>query len=131
MNVILHIKARSAEAILEERKRFEFRNTRFRRPGIERIYLYVTAPLKKIVGEFTIKSLVQGHPKEIWETLKQQPGISEGEFWGYFGTSERGVAIEVGIIRRYKRPIDPREQIPGFKPPQSFCYLEEPLTESE
>jgi len=123
MNVLLSIKPEYADQILEGNKRYEFRKTSFRHRELNMVYIYSSSPVKRIVGAFTIKKLIEKHPEQLWNECKEFSGISEEEFFNYFRGRDRGFAIEIGTVEVFD-PINPKELFPDFVPPQSFCYTD-------
>ena len=122
MNVILSIKPKFCEAIQRGEKRYEFRKRVFKhRDEGDVVFMYATAPVKKIVGLFTIDSIFHGEPVAVWAKCKEGAGLSKAEFFQYFGNSKDAFAFKIKEVQSFK-PIDPRTEIPGFIPPQSFCY---------
>jgi len=132
MNVLLSIKPRYVEAILRGDKRYEFRKNIFRKKDdVENVYIYATAPVKKIVGFFKVGDILEDHPVCLWDQLKEFSGLNEKEFFSYFGDNRRGFAIEIQSVAELLNPLDPKSFIPRFVPPQSFCYLDTPITLEE
>ncbi|PWB53181.1 MAG: hypothetical protein C3F06_06840 [Candidatus Methanoperedenaceae archaeon] len=127
MNVLLSIKPKYVEEILNGNKKYEFRKSIFKcREKLEMIYIYSTSPVKKIVGAFVIESIIEDHPKVLWEKFKEFSGINdEREFFDYFGENKKGFAIKIGELEVFKSPTDPRFLNPDFVPPQSFRYIDE------
>jgi len=121
-SVLLSIKPKYANAIIEGVKRYEFRRVIFRR-RITSIYIYSTSPISKIVGLFEIDQIIKGHPQEIWNMCHEHAGISGDEFFNYFGDLLVAYAIKVRNAHRFDREIDPYDHVDNFKPPQSFCYV--------
>ena len=124
MDVLLSIKPKYAEAILRGEKKYEFRKFIFKNKKINYIYIYSTAPIKRIVGAFTMKNIICDSPENLWEKCKDLSGINYKEFFSYFERKEIGFAIEIDTIKEFDTPIDPRELMPGFIPPLSFCYID-------
>ena len=125
MNVLLSIKPKYVEEIIKGNKRYEFRRSIFRcREDIELVYIYSTSPVKKIVGVFTIKNIIEDHPRNLWKNFKEFSGIEKEEFFSYFGDCKNGFAIGIENVEVFEGPIDPKISIPGFVPPQSFRYVE-------
>jgi len=125
MNVLLSIKPKYVEEIMNGNKKYEFRKSVFRcREDIELVYVYSTSPVKKIVGVFTIETIIEDHPKNLWDNFKEFSGIEEEEFFNYFGERKKGFAIGIWDVEVFEYPIDPKNSIPGFVPPQSFCYID-------
>jgi len=124
MNVLLSIKPKYVEEIKKGNKKFEFRKKRFSKKSINEAYIYSTSPIKRIIGSFKVKSIIEDHPKNLWETYKDFSGISEDEFFNYFGNRETGFAIEINRFKMFENPIDPARIIPNFVAPQSFRYID-------
>ena len=123
MNVILSIKPKYAQLILSGEKRYEFRKSIFSERYIHEAYIYVTSPIKKIVGLFEIGAIIRDSPEGLWNKLGILSGMNEAEFFDYFKDAKTGFAIEIKRVEIFDPQCDPKELIPGFNPPQSFCYL--------
>lgn len=124
MNALLSIKPVYVEAIVKRDKQYEFRKTIFRKENLETVYIYSTAPVKKIVGSFRVGSVIEDCPKCLWNRLKKFSGLSYSEFFRYFEGKERGFAIEILHVKEFEKPVNPKDFIPDFVPPQSFYYLD-------
>src|SRR4030043_1267911 len=122
MNVLLSIRPKYAEAITEGRKSFEFRKSIFKYNYVERVYLYATKPVSKVVGSFKVGEIICREPKLLWEEFGQLSGISSLEFFKYFEDSDIGFAIEIKDLEVFQTPVNPGSFIAGFKPPRSFKY---------
>ena len=124
MDVLLSIKPKYVRSIIEGGKRYEFRKTIFKNRGIDRIYIYSSSPVKKIVGTFEVGGILEDHPRELWNNVKEYAGINDRDFFSYFEGKSRAFAIEIQNLQEFDEPINPYETIPGFVPPQSYCYME-------
>jgi len=120
MNVLLSIKPEYVDEILNGNKKYEFRKTIFRRNDIENIFIYSTAPEKKIVGFFKVGKILSENPKVLWNTLKEHSGIEKEDFFKYFRNKDIGFAIEI----RDLRILDEPKHLESVYPPQSFCYID-------
>jgi predicted transcriptional regulator len=58
MEVILSIKPQFARKIFEGSKLFEFRRSIFKNPDVNKVVVYASAPISKIVGEFEIEEIL-------------------------------------------------------------------------
>jgi len=125
MNVILSIKPKYCNAITSGLKKYEFRRRIFGRK-VDSVYMYSTSPVKKIVGRFTVKSILEDSPKALWENYGDLSGLHETEFFEYFDGAEKGFAIEIAKAETLM-PIDPKNLIPNFCPPQSYRYFSESI----
>jgi len=125
MDVLLSIKPEFAEKILGHEKRYEFRKTSFRDPSIiETIYMYASSPVQEIVGSFSLSSVSEGTPAELWREFGSDSGIDQrSRFMDYFANTDTGYAFEVTDVQRFTEPVDPKQHIKDFRPPVSFQYL--------
>lgn len=123
MSVLLSIKPEFAEKILSGEKRFEFRRVVPKRP-VERVVVYASSPVCRVVGEFSVRQVVSDTPKALWRRTREHAGISWAYFIRYFGGRSCAHAFEVEHAVRYAEPIDPKRVDRSFRPPQSFAYLE-------
>lgn len=129
MIVILSIRPEYCEKIGNGTKKYEFRRRAFKR-SVNLVYMYSTSPVNKIVGSFSVESIIRDHPESLWQTCKEFSGIEEEEFFGYFGTCEEGIAIKIKEVTMFE-PMDLNTVFPGFWPPQSYVYIGCPCPQSE
>lgn len=121
MKVLLSIKPEFVSSIFEGTKRFEYRKTIFKSP-VKRVIIYETAPTKKIVGEFAIDGVLFDDLDILWSKTKHHSGITENYFYSYFSNKDKGYAIKIAKVSKYKTPF-PLQNYQGVNPPQSFMYL--------
>lgn len=123
MRVLLSIKPKYVEKIEQRSKLFEFRKQNFKtRPN--EIWIYASAPVKRIVGKFYVDDIIEKSPKELWNQCKDYAGIEEKPFFDYFRNKNKGIAIRIKKYVRFDCPIDPYEVNLNFTPPQSYAYLD-------
>lgn len=125
MKVLLSIKPEFAERIFNGEKRFEFRKSIFKNEDVNEVYVYVTAPVKQIVGKFSAVRIYCDTPANIWNLGKEYAGIDKERFFEYFAGKDTAYAIEISDAMRFSSPINPKEIIEKFVPPQSFCYFDD------
>lgn len=128
MNVLLSIKPKYVEEIKKGNKKFEFRKSLFSKKNIdkiEKIFIYSSSPVKKIVARFILSVILEDHPKILWERCKEFSGIDKIEYFKYYGKKEKGLAIKISELKFFKKPIDPKSVFPDFVAPQSFCYIDD------
>jgi predicted transcriptional regulator len=121
--VLLSVKPRFAEAILNGAKKFEFRRAVFRDPDVQRVVLYASSPVQRVVGEFTVDAIVEMELESLWEHTELYAGIGKEYFDEYFAGRELGFAVAVGETHRYSEPLDLDRDFGIQHPPQSFRYL--------
>ena len=123
-SVILSIKPEYAKAIMSGKKRVEFRRKIFKRP-VNKVYVYSSSPVKKIIGFFIIDSIIEDSPLRLWAQFKEIGGINEKDFFNYFNEVEKGFSILIKEYKKFGRGIDPADFFETFCAPQSYIYLEE------
>ncbi len=125
-NVILSIKPKYAQAIISGTKKVEFRKKIFKRP-VDKVYIYSSSPSKKLIGFFTFIEVVEDNPAELWNKFQKVGGIDKADFFEYFKDSEKGYAIVVDTVEKFKKGIDPIDFFENFCAPQSYIYIDEDL----
>ncbi len=61
MNVLLSIKPKYVNEIINGNKRYEFRKVIFRNRNVTTVYIYSSSPEKQIVGSFEIGDIIEDH----------------------------------------------------------------------
>jgi type I restriction enzyme S subunit len=126
MDALLAIKPEFAEKILSGEKRYEFRRTSFRSmQDIDFVYLYSSAPMKKIVGRFSSGRTIEADPEQLWDLYSDYAGVDREQFMKYFQGTKTGFAIQVDDTYRFEDPIDPNMVFEDFSAPMSILYLDE------
>ena len=118
MNVVLSIRPEYVAEINAGRKRFEFRKTIFKEK-VEKVYIYASAPVSKVVGEFRPVDILSGAPAEIWKQTKSYSGITEQFYKEYYAGRTVAYAIVIQNLKIYDTP----KNLP-FHAPQSFRYID-------
>ena len=124
--LVLSVRPRFAEAIIDGRKTVEVRR---QRPNVQPGtlgFVYSSSPIQAVVGTFTVEKIVSGTPDEIWLVAQDGVYISRREFDCYFAGAKVGHAIVVSYGHRLPKPISlSRLRViwPKCRPPRSFGYL--------
>jgi len=125
-NVILSIKPKYSQAIISGIKKVEFRKKIFKRP-VDKVYIYSSSPSKKLIGFFTFIEVVEENPTVLWNKFQDVGGIDKADFFDYFKGSEKGYAIVIETVEKFKKGIDPIDFFENFCAPQSYIYIDEDL----
>jgi len=123
--VLLSIKPEFVEKIFEGSKRYEFRRCIFKNKEINKVFVYASFPVQKVIGEFEIDDILTLDVNKLWQKTKKYSGIEEEPFYNYFLGKNIGHAIKISKTRRYKMPLDLQERFDLERPPQSFAYVSE------
>ena len=83
LNAIFAIKPKYVEKIFSGEKRFEFRSTVCKQQ-INKMVIYETSPVSKIVGEVSVSKVLKDTPENIWLKTKEYAGIDYDSFMNYF-----------------------------------------------
>lgn len=124
-DVLMSIQPVIGRRIMSGRKKYEYRRSIFRKP-VNRVYLYLSSPVRKIAGYFMYQGCVEGTVREIWEATKDKSAATEAAYLEYFKNTDKAFAIPIQEFILFDTPIDPW-QTPGFLPPQSFRYVQSGL----
>jgi predicted transcriptional regulator len=125
MHVLLSVKPEFARRIFEGTKKYEFRKIIFREKHIEKVVVYVSSPVKLVIGEFEIGKIIHDDINVLWRLTKADAGISREGFFEYFADKSRGYAIKIETMRKYDSPLQ-LNHLKISTPPQSFCYVNRP-----
>lgn len=120
--ILVPIKPEYVDEILIGRKKYEYRKTRPKRDNIDKMIIYSTHPIMKVVAEVEIKRILEGTPEEIWKLTKEYSGISKGFYNKYYRDKATAVAYELGEIIRYEEPKNLIDIGINYIP-QSFVYI--------
>lgn len=118
-DILLSIKPKYAELILSGKKIIELRKTQ-PKEDVEWVYLYATAPVKKIVGRIKIIDFFMSG-KNFYISLKNIC-ITETEFNNYVGEKPYSLwIIDDAYLQRCSIELS---EFNLKRPPQSWCYVE-------
>lgn len=119
--MLLSINPEHVENILSGNKQFEFRKVRCR-PEVDKIIIYATSPVMKVVGEADVIDVIVDFPEQVWEMTSEFAGISKQFYDKYYQNKEVAVAYRLGDVRKYKKPLTLADFGINFAP-QSFVYV--------
>ncbi len=124
MNVILSIRPNFCNMIFSGQKKYEYRKRVFTRSDVDKVYIYATKPICRIVGYFTVDEVIEDKKSNMWEKTHKDGGISKEYFDNYFKNSNTAYAIKIGEVVKLDYPIAPKKVIKDFHAPQNFMYVD-------
>ena len=124
MNIILSIRPNFCNMIFSGQKKYEYRKRVFTRSDVDKVYVYASKPICKIVGFFTIDEVIEDSPNVMWEKTHEGSGITKEYFDAYFRGCDMAHAIAIGEVVKLDTPIDPKKVIPNFHAPQNYMYVD-------
>lgn len=121
--ILLSINPQYVERIMCGEKKFEFRKNVCKR-NVDKIVIYSTSPVMKVVGEAEVEEVLVDEPQKIWNVTEEYSGVEREFFDEYYEGREQAVAYKLKSVVEYDKPKMLNEY--GIKSaPQSFCYLSE------
>lgn len=119
--ILLSINPEHVENIFNGSKEYEFRKIKCKK-DVDKIIIYSTAPVMKVVGEAKVERIIEGNPSEVWEQTKKKSGIDESFYFDYYKDKAKAVAYKLFEVVKYTVP----KELSSFglsNAPQSFVYL--------
>ena len=125
--VLLSIQPYFANKIFEGTKKVELRRSIPKYHHKDKIViLYVSTPVKAIVGGFQFSHIVEKSIDELWNNVKDVAGVTFEQFSNYYSGANNGYGIFISRVWKYSAPISLellRSSLSNFSAPQNFRYL--------
>lgn len=120
--ILMSINPEHVEKILNGTKKYEFRKHASKIIP-DKIIIYCTTPVQRIVGEVEVKEVLQDKPSKIWSITSSKSGINKEFFDSYYDGRNTAVAYKLGTIKKYNKQKTLRDF--GIKvAPQSYVYID-------
>ena len=119
--ILMSIKPKYVDKIFNGNKKYEYRK-KITKKQIDKIIVYSSSPIKKIVGELIIKQVLYDKKNIIWKKTNKSGGINKNEYDKYYCNCDYAVAYEIEKTVRYSRP----KNLSDYKvktAPQSYIYI--------
>jgi len=118
---VLSLRPKFWAQITSGAKRYELRR---RLPGVQPgdvVVVYITRPVRKVVGSFVVGVVLRDTPERLWPLVRANlpPGHAE-LFLAYFEGAHEAGAMEVTNVTLLPKAVDP-----WFHPPQGVILLPE------
>lgn len=126
MDVLISIKPVYVEKICSGVKHFEYRKRVFTQ-DVERIYVYSSKPVQKIIGYFDYAGIISDTPEVIWHKTCNYSGIDFESYKIYFNGRDLAYALIIKNFNEFIVGVDPVGVFEKFTPPQSYMYIREGL----
>lgn len=120
--IILSINPEHVENIFNGNKKYEYRKNKCKQ-DVDKIIIYSTYPVKKVVGEAKVEKILEDSPDKIWKITNKESGINVKFFEKYYEGRKKAVAYKLTDIIQYSQPVKLEDY--GLKvAPQSFAYIQ-------
>lgn len=117
------INPKYVDKILSGKKKYEYRKIKAKRNNVDRMIIYSTSPIMKVVAEVVIENIIEESPEVLWKMTKRKSGISKKFYSKYYKNKKNAVAYELGEIKKYEIPKSLNEIGINYVP-QSFIYID-------
>jgi predicted transcriptional regulator len=124
--LLLSIQPKYANKIFEGTKKVELRKVRPKLKENDWVLIYVSTPIKALVGAFQVERLVEVSTGRLWKVVQPDAGITRKEFNSYYDDYSTGIGIFFRRVKKFHTPIvlpQLKEAWPGFHPPQCHMYI--------
>lgn len=124
--LLLSIQPHHAEKIFNGTKRVELRRVRPRIVAGDLVLVYVSTPIKALMGAFEVKAVVEASPRKLWQAVANDSGLTREAFFKYYSGASLGFGIRLRKVWSLPEPValaSLRKNWSSFRPPQSYQYL--------
>ncbi|ACU74355.1 conserved hypothetical protein [Catenulispora acidiphila DSM 44928] len=123
--LLLSLRPRFAEAILEGSKTVELRRRPIAAGAGTRVVLYSSAPTMAIVGTARLRTVDVAAPETAWKRHRARLGLTKEEFDGYLDGADQAYLLHLTAICELDEPLHlyHLRESGVFQPPQSFRYV--------
>lgn len=119
--IILSINPEHVENIFNGNKKYEYRKNRCKK-DVDKIIIYSTYPIMKVVGEAAVDDILEDKPENIWKKTNKESGINFKFFKEYYEGRQKAVAYKLSNVVKYNNPVPLNNY--GLKvAPQSYAYI--------
>lgn len=121
--ILMSIKPEYVNKIFSGEKKYEYRK-RICKEKIDRIIVYSSSPIQKVVGELKIKQVLYDKKSIIWNKTNSHGGITKTKYDEYYENCDNAVAFEIERATLYDTP----KFLNDYKikvAPQSYVYIKE------
>lgn len=114
----------NGEKTLELRRKIPFLN-KFRNGEINKVIVYQSGDIKKIIGEFKIDNIIEEPLEKLWNKYCNYHMVkSPTYFFDYFKGLEKGFGIVIKDVVKYDYELNVKEILGNdFSIPQFFRYI--------
>ena len=121
--ILMPINPEYVDEILSGNKKYEYRKIKAKRKNIDKMIIYSTSPIMRVVAEAEIVDILEDSPEKLWKKTKKHSGITRDFYSKYYKDKNSAVAYKLGNIKVYKSPKK-LSDIGISYVPQSFVYLD-------
>jgi predicted transcriptional regulator len=125
--LLLSLRPEFAELVFAGTKKVELRRVRPRVQADDWILVYVSTPVKALVGYIQVARIIESSPASLWKKVRDHAGITRQQYNEYYLGAPKAYGIVLNAVKRLPEPLELsrlRQVWPDFHPPQCYRYLE-------
>ena len=121
--VLMSIKPEYVNKIFSGEKKYEYRK-KVCKENIEKIIVYSSSPIRKVVGELKIKRVLYDKKSIVWNKTYRFGGITKAKFDNYYENYDYAIAYEIEKAILYDKQKDLKDFNVKMAP-QSYVYIKD------
>lgn len=126
MFILMAIKPKFAQLILQGKKTVEIRRTNIKATKGDKVAIYASSPRKQIVGFFTIEDIQYENIDRIWSEFGEYACLSSYEYKDYLVGKDKACAIKISEIEKIEGcSLEEISSKLSIRIPQSYRYISE------
>jgi len=125
--VLLSVRPRFADALLDGTKTVEMRRRRMRVHAGALCLLYASSPTRALTGALSVASLDHGTPDELWRRHGPRTAVTHHEYDDYPDGRSTAYALLVAAVIAFHTPVplaELRRRTDAFVVPQSYRFVD-------
>lgn len=119
--ILMSIKPEYVNKIFDGSKKYEYRKTKCKN-NPDKIIVYSSSPIKKVVGELIIEEVLYDKKETIWKSTNSYGGIDKNKYDKYFKNNDYAIAYKIKKSVKY----DVEKELNDYNintAPQSYIYI--------
>lgn len=125
--ILLSLRPAYADLVFNGLKRAELRRQIASDMEGRDVFIYVSSPVRRLRGGFTVDRVWSGPPETIWDQVSSLAQVDRETFDLYYAGCSVAFALGITSVWEYKTPsslVTLRKRFPDFVVPQSWRYLQ-------
>ena len=125
--VLLSVRPRFAEALVDGTKTVEMRRRPMRLHAGTLCLLYASSPTRALTGALSVASVDHGTPDELWRRHGPHTALTREEYDSYLYGRSTACALVVAAVIAFHTPVpldELRRRNDAFAAPQSYRFVD-------
>lgn len=125
--ILLSLRPTYADLVFNGLKRAELRRQIASDMEGRDVFIYVSSPVRRLRGGFTVDRVWSGPPETIWDQVSTLAQVDRETFDLYYAGCSVAFALGITSVWEYKTPpslVKLRKRFDAFVVPQSWRYLQ-------